>query len=257
MIKVKTMYDLYNTSLLYQIEDKKKFIQLQTKKVEEYLTKMNEVASILSMYINYSDALNGKCKSLPDEVLAKNTTEIKYANMVLKHYYELRQPIEIATSEIRQLKKQQISYSIYKEIISLHNKKVAKYLVDTGKTYENKYLGTLKLVYRENTNAVVNWNESNKNKKELIEKGLIPYKKEDEEKALANGEVYNGVKWLVTGYSTGLLVVKWTVPLIVKELLNKDIHDFKYIPARGHYGIMNTISTAYTDNFNGDKYQKI
>lgn len=44
MIKVKTMYDLYNTSLLYQIEDKKKFIQLQTKKVEEYLTKMNEVA---------------------------------------------------------------------------------------------------------------------------------------------------------------------------------------------------------------------
>ena len=59
MIKVKTMYDLYNTSLLYQIEDKKKFIQLQTKKVEEYLTKMNEVASILSMYINYSDALNG------------------------------------------------------------------------------------------------------------------------------------------------------------------------------------------------------
>lgn len=54
-----------------------------------------------------------------------------------------------------------------------------------------------------------------------------------------------------------MLVVKWTVPPIVKELLNKDIHDFKYIPARGHYGIMNTISTAYTDNFNGDKYQKI
>ena len=40
---------------------------------------MNEVASILSMYINYSDALNGKCKFLPDEVLAKNTTEIKLA----------------------------------------------------------------------------------------------------------------------------------------------------------------------------------
>ena len=105
--------------------------------------------------------------------------------------------------------------------------------------------------------TVIEFIQDEQTKKELIEKGLIPYKKEDEERALANGEVYNGVKWLVTGYSTGLLVVKWTVPPIVKELLNKDIHDFKYIPARGNYGIMNTISTAYTDNFNGDKYQKI
>lgn len=32
-----------------------------------------------------------------------------------------------------------------------------------------------------------------KKKKSNLKKGLIPYKKEDEEKALANGEVYNGV----------------------------------------------------------------
>lgn len=251
------MYDLYNTSLLYQIEEKKLFIQEQSRKAEEYLKKMKEVSSILSLYINYNDALNGTVSSLPPEVLAKDTTEIKYANIVLKTYYELRQPIEIATTEIHQLVKQKISYSIYKEIISLHNKKVVQYLVDTGKTFENKYLGTLKLVYRENTKAVVNWNESNKNKKALLEQGLIPYKKEDEEAAIANGQEYKGVKWLVTGYDKGLLVVKWTVPSIVKELLNKDIHDFKYIPARGHYGIMSIISNAYNGNFDNSKYQKI
>lgn len=257
MIKVRAMYDLYNITINHKIQEKKTFMKEQVERVDKYLFKMNEVAHILSMYINYSDALNGKISSLPDEILAKDTTEIKYANMVLKNYYELRKPIAIAAEEVRELKKEKISYTVYQTVISLHNKKLAEYLVNTGKTFENKYLGRLKILYKENTASIVNWNESNKKKAELLAKGLIPYKREDEEKALAEGREYKGVKWLVMGYDSGLLVVKWIISPMIKEYLNKQVHDFKYLPSRGNYGIINLIKNSYTEVFNPDKYEKL
>lgn len=255
MIKLRTMYDLYNMSLHYKIEEKKRFLSEQGDKVETYLFKMNEVAPILSVHINYSDALNGKVNKLPDNVLALNETPINYANMILKTYYELRSPIEIVSNEIKTLKKQKISYAIYKDIINSHNRKVTNYLLDTGKTFENKFFGLIKFCYKENTASTVNWNESNKAKKALLEKGLIPYKKADEQAAIERGEEYKGIKWLVKGYKTGVLIIKWTVPQIVKDNLNKDIHNFKFSPSRGNYGIMSLLSGLYTDDFNPDKYE--
>ena len=258
MINLRAMYDLYNITINHKIQEKKKFIEEQTERVNKYSFKMNEVASILSMYIDYTSALNGKISKLPDEILAKNTTEIKYANMILKNYYELRKPIEIVSQELKELKKEKLDFAIYKTVLSLHNKKLSMYLINTGKTYENKYLGTLKIGYKENTAAIVNWNESNKNKKALLEKNLIPYKKEDEEKALAEGREYNGVKWLVMGYDRGVPVLKWVVPDIIKEELGKKIGDFKYVPARGKYGIIQLLRDDYNSpNFNPNKYQKI
>lgn len=257
MIKLRTMHELYNTALNYKIQEYKTFIQEQLEKVDKYLFKVNEVAPILSKYLNYNDVLNGKVSSLPDEILQIDTTEIKYANMVLKNYYELRQPIETASKELKEVKKEKISYTIYKEIISLHNRKVTEYLLETGKTFENKYFGTLKVYYRENVPSIVNWGKSNENKKKLLEQGLIPYKKEDEDKALAEGKEYKGVKWLVMGFEKGLLVLKWSVPPVIKEHLNKDMHDFKFIPARGNYGIMKLISDTYLNNFNPTKYEHL
>lgn len=253
------MYDLYNESNNREKENKLKFIENQNKKIQEYLPKLEEVKHILSMYLKYSDVLNGKIKSLPDTVLNNPTREEKYSNLVLKTYYDLYQPMKSMSIEIKALNKEKLDYPVYRHILRMFNEEVSKYIADTGKAFEDPIFGAIKVKYKENVVGRINWGESNKNKQTLINRGLRPYKKEEALEAEATGVTYDGIKWLVPGYKDGMLMVKWSLSPVIKEYFGDDMRFVKYYPARGKYGIVNFLSTHYTkgEHIDFSKYEPI
>lgn len=246
MVKTNAIYDLYNEARKREISNKLILIEKQKEKIDAYAPKVKEVSHILSLYINYSDALNGKIRELPANVLALGTREITYSNTVLRTYYDLKQPAIIMASEIKELNKQKLEYSVYRHIIRSFNEKISKYIVETGKAFEDPFLGILKIKYKENVVGKIDWGQSNRNKQLLLDRGLIPYKKEDAIKAEQEGVPYAGIKWLVPGYQDGMLLIRWTTSPVIKEYLKEDMKFIKYFPARGNYGIVNLLSTHYT-----------
>lgn len=259
MIKTQALYDLYNEASKREIQNKLFLIDEQKKKVNEYLPKLQEVSSILSLYIDYHKALNGQIRELPSEILEQGTRQIIYSNTILKTYFDLNKPIIIMSEEIKKLNKQKLEYSIFRHILKTHNEKIANFIFDTGKSYEHSIFGTLKIVHKETVTQKIDWGKSNRNKQTLLDKGLIPYKKEEAELAEKNGETYTGIKWLVPGYKDGMLLVKWTNSPIIKEYLGSDMKFIKYFPARGSYGIVNLLSGYYTrgENVDFNKYEKL
>lgn len=259
MIKTQALYDLYNESNKREREYRLKLIEQQKQKIEEYLPKVDEVKGILSMYLKYSDVLNGKVRELPKTVMDIATTKEKYANLVLRNYYDLYQPKKVLVEEVKALTKETLNYSVYRHILRTFNEEVSKYLADTGKAFEDPVFGAIKVKYKENVVGMINWGESNRNKEILLARGLRPYKKEEAQEAEAKGEVYDGIKWLVPGYKDGMLMVKWSLSPVIKEYFGEDMKFVKYYPARGKYGIVNFLSTHYTKGEHVDftKYEPI
>lgn len=259
MIKTQTLYDLYNKSNENEKEYKLKLIELQKEKINEYLPKVEEVKHIISLYVKYSDALNGKIKNLPNDVVDTGSTQEKYANLVLKTYYELYQPLKRLSEEIKEINKQKLAYPVYRHILRLFNEEIAKYVADTGKAFEDPIFGAIKVKYKETVVGKINWGESNRNKQILLDRGLRPYKKEEAEEAKKAGKDYDGIKWLVPAYKDGMLLIKWSLSSVIKQYLGEDMKFVKYYPARGKYGIINFLSENYTKGNNVDftKYELI
>lgn len=100
--------------------------------------------------------------------------------------------------EYKNLNKLKVEYSIYLKIIKKFNLKISKEIVHRQYVFKLGYgLGSLKAVRKVTNRDKVNWKESNKRKRALLDKGLIPYYKEDEIAAIERGEKYEGVEWLI------------------------------------------------------------
>lgn len=255
MIKIDTLYVLYLYSISTKIERNKRLIEEQHEKIQNYLPELISVKDTISKYVNYSDVLNGNISTLPVDILQDASSEIRYANIILKNYYELKYPIQILSDEIRTLSDKKISIKVYKEIIRKCNNKIGEWLIRTGGTFTDNFLGSLTLRHKEKTNRP-NWGKSNKNKQAILDRGGIPYNKEDEKRCLDAGIPYHGEKWLDKDYPNGLLVIHWRMTSFIKQYIPDNLV-IRFVATKGNYSFIKRISDLYLTDVDYSVYTKI
>lgn len=114
-----------------------------------------------------------------------------------------------------------ISYDIYKAILDTHDNLLARYLLD-GKRYSiGSGIGTIYITEKDRNykKKVINHEASNRERKRLIAEGLIPFKKEEYEKALVEGREYNGVEWLIYFYDEKSYWLHWKKSRFIKNII--------------------------------------
>jgi len=113
--------------------------------------------------------------------------------------------------EYEELKKYNISSDLHKEILKAYDYLLTGYLID-GNIYSmgcnmgNLYIKRKKNTYRR---KIIDFGKSYKERQRVIDEGLIPYRKKDEEEAAAKGEEYNGVKWLLYRFTDYNYWLEW------------------------------------------------
>ena len=134
--------------------------------------------------------------------------------------------------QIEELYSYEISNDIYRGILDTYDALLAGYLLD-GKNYPvgsgigSLYIREKNRSYRK---KVVNYEASNKERIRLLEEGLIPYRKKDEDKAIAEGREYKGIKWLIYWYDKTSYWLNWQKSKFVKNVIL-----YKFVPTiRNH-----------------------
>ena len=256
MIKIDTLYTLYVYSINAKIQRNQTLIDEYNKKVEEYLPQLSAIEPLISGIINYADLLNGKVSSLPKNVLEEASTALKYANIIIKDYHGIRSPMTTLAEENFVLASKKISVKVYKEILRKCNNKIGDWLLQTGKVYHEKFLGYISLRHMSSPNRP-NWGKSNKNKQAIIDRGGIPYNKEDETRCLEAGIPYHGEAWIDKEYPNGLLVVYWRMNSFIHQYLSEN-HTVRFRATKGNYGIVKMLSDFYaTGHLDPSKYVRV
>lgn len=259
MIRVKTMYRLYIMYIDLNMQNLQKKINSQKLIINNtYLTQLNKIKPFIESYINYIDLLNGKIQCIPDEY-RDAIKDFTIANMLVKNYYVIYNVLLEYEKQYKELESQKIKYNIYKKVLSKYNYKILKYCVTTGKQFENKYFGALEVRYKEPENVAhkINWKLSNEKRKEILDRGGVPFNTRDSELASLEGREYQGEKWVITGHEQGLLSWRWYPSPLVKEEIKTEPYNFKYVAARGNFGAMSVITNTYKNpNHNYNIYTK-
>lgn len=201
----KVYYDLYYGALDLQIKEEK-----ETSKI--FKKGLDNIKSLMESYKPYIDSecstpytvmlgtplsiINGRLK---DRVVIKDKLYTKEAfNFYYKKYKDALVRYEKHQQIIKRLENQKVDYKTYQKIIRAFNLKISKEIVERRYVFDLGYgLGKLAAIRKYSNKPSVNWAESNKAKQRILDAGNIPYYKEEEEKAIAEGKEYNGVRWLV------------------------------------------------------------
>ena len=141
-----------------------------------------------------------------------------------------------------------LSYEKYKEVIFSFNKKIIENLIKTGKSYMlRSHLGFLSVVKYEkkfklnengNLKGAVDWGQSNKLKKQILDRGGLPFENYKDDKGKIIGD-NGGEKWLCYHldpytfgwsytpdiYLTNGVKTKFTLSWTNKKLLSKSIDE--------------------------------
>lgn len=240
------MYDLYIMYLSVNIQDLQTKIKNQRLLVNNHLNNLSEIKIHIESCIDFNALINGKIEAIPAEYkdLIKN---YNYYNIIIKNYYTLFNILLEYEKQCNELEAQKVSYVVYKAVITKYNKKLLKYCIDTGKAFSNKYFGTIQLFYRtaDGVKRKVNWKLSNENKKNILERGGEPYLEKNAKAAAEAGVEYKGEKWIVMGFEQGLLYWRWYPSQLIKDEINREVYNYKFIPARGDFGAIKMLSDVY------------
>lgn len=250
------MYDLYVMYLSQNIKQLEKKVIEQTELIHKQLKNLNEYKPFIENYLDYNALLNGKLNELPKEH-KNNIIHYALADIAARNYYFTFNTLKNYEKKIKEYKVQKISYTIYRKILSLYNKKVLNHCVETGDTFTNKYFGTLQIKYKtpERVSKRVNWKNSKKNLAEINARGGIPYLQKEADKAKEEGREYKGEKWIDCGFEDGLLYYHWDASVLTISELKKETYNYKYVPARGKFGAVSILSAPYSiSNYDYTKY---
>jgi len=147
-------------------------------------------------------------------IIDENKVEHEYSMFLKGSLYNVmryNRVIKDVEEQIEEIDSFDIDYNTHKMIVDTHDHLLAGYLLD-GKHYSFGFnIGSLfiKEKSRNFDKKVVDRGKTNKEKQRLIANGMIPYRKEDAEKAAANGEEYHGVKYLIYNYEPKSYWLMW------------------------------------------------
>lgn len=253
MITINTMYEVYTSNLNFKV------IELQ-KRLE---TNTNRVQGLSNVLEKYREDINAYCSVKLDDILkVKTLTNLKaikfptygiYSDgrklnvkallMYIKKYIEANKDLSTLTTNITRYKKEIISFKLYKRIISSFNLKIIDKIINNNYLFKLvPSFGGISVIRNHSKKKSVNWGASQKNKKAIIERGGIPYLKEDS----IGVEDYKGEQWLVYHPSPNFYL-HWHKTPNQLNIVNPYIKDYKYTPSRGKNSIVTKLQTVKDD----------
>jgi len=252
MLEIEIIYELYIKEINYRINNLLQELDLYNTNKENFKTLLINNEKILTLYTNVSlnDILNSKDKNFiykvkfPSEKLYINGKEINFKAVKLytERYLHINNICNTLSNKINILKKQIIDFSLYLKIVKSFNTKVINEIVNNNYKFNIvPSFGAISVIKNENHRKRVNWGESNKKKKEILERGGIPYVKADAESI----ENYQGEEWL--SYHPPIdFFLHWHVKSRILPIYNY-LKDYKYTPARGTTSIVTKLNTVKRD----------
>lgn len=246
MIEINLMYDLYVEDINYKLnkalESKLKYLQSHTN-LKNILIKNRDIFQVYSN-TDVDTVLRVTNKNITKRIKFPNTP--KYINgkrinfeaitLYIKQYVSMNNLISKLNHIIEKCNTEKISFQLYKKIIRKFNNKVIDKIV-----HENYHFvpfpsfGGISVIKNHNERKRVNWGVSNRNKKEILMRGEIPYIKADAEKI----KDYKGVEWLEY-HPTVDFFLHWH-RLYISHRINPILSDYMYKPARGVSSIVSKL----------------
>lgn len=246
MVTSSTIYDLY--------------VMNESKTMSELLVEIETLRAITTKITKWFEDTEYKRPLGVDEdkllsgfhpLLEGTDKETKYFNIQLKTYNTNINPLREYISYRELHKGDLINQRIFTFILKRFNKLLMEALVTKGYEFYSKGLGTIKVDFKKNKKNIVNWGISLRNKNAIIERGEIPYLKEDAMKAEREGVEYKGVQWLVylNDYS---LFYDWRYTPSDK-FRQPNVLDYWVYPLRG----INSPVTYLQNHFKGFTYAQL
>lgn len=175
------------------------------------------------------------------DILVKHLTVInkvsdfvnKYVTNRIKELAKINYDIKAKVNTVKDLKSCAIPYTEYRDVSNSYNDWCMRYCLDGGSFILAPKLGTISILnlkkdFGSNGSLKVDNKKSQAYKQLLIDKGEIPYNKQDHDEALAKGDEYKGVEWLIYYYDDSYPYVHW----FKGSKANTGM--YKFIPARGN-----------------------
>lgn len=252
MVDIKVMHEIY----VRELNTKKDVFK---NKLSEYISKHEKLVELLckhkdtiNLYLNVTlnNILSNTSKNFIDSItypimkVYDNGKEINFdvIKLYIKEYTWVNNIIVTYKREIEKIDNQIIPFKDYSDIInSFNNQMIDKIIHENYKFEPRATFGSIYVIRNENERKRVNWGASDKKKKQLIEEGKIPYKKED---ALTIPN-YQGVNWLVYLPSIDYYL-QWSKTYTGIKL-NPWLKDYGYNPARGVNSIVSKLTEVKKD----------
>ncbi len=257
--------------MLYNLKQSQKYLLNKIKNYEVYINnfttldyeKINEHKKLLT-----SEDIVFKIKSTNEEEIVykiKFITDIN--NLILTNI-----SINKVDNEYNKLQKRTNNFVIYKFIIANFNKLISEEILK-GETFnlgfklgniriqkksrykghleerEKEYLSTHESIYKPHVYKVINWGESNKLKKKIIERGGIPYKAIRDENGVKTGD-NGGEQWMI--YFTTDYSYWWKWDKFVKHntTVIRNMKKFSFLPNKGVNSNRAKLQTLLKENPN-------
>jgi hypothetical protein len=227
---------------LYYQKDNRKIVEKQIlnnrKIIDIYLNVKHE--DILSM----TDPKETKSIKYPIVPIYFEGRRVNFEaiRLYVDNYVWINKNVVQLESKLKELINNSLSLEKFSFIIKSGNSLLIDRIVEDNYTLEpNRNFGTIGVVANSSKKKRVNWGESNKKKQEIIDRGGIPYYKEED----LNNEEYKGEEWLI--YHEDLdFFLHWERSYAARQY-NPVLSDYAYKPARGDYGIINKFNIFKRD----------
>lgn len=141
-----------------------------------------------------------------------------------------------------------LSKQEYKDALAAYNKEGMRQVVEDAKHFPfGGYMGGIQVVrqdrsYSSTANASINWGESNKLKKEIIERGDTPKSKEHPD----------GVPWLIrfSFDNNEYVLIQWdnVTPALRSSIKYNRVLAYKFIATRGKVGVKTKLKEFIASN---------
>lgn len=263
IIDLRTVYQFYKSeidnkvenikdNLSYQISNRRileKEILNNRKAIDKYLGITHEEALKL---VDTREAKNIKYPivSIYFEGKKVNFTAIK---LYIDNYAHVNKAVEQLKERLKNIQETALSCKKFSFIIKEGNNLIIDKIIKEA--YEFTPMSTFgSIVVTKNSSKKerINWGASNKKKQEILDRGGIPYCKED---ALNNND-YKGEQWLINHDSLDFFL-HWERTYSARTY-NPYLNDYAYKPARGNYGILNKFNSFKKDKELAEKiYTKL
>lgn len=250
MIEINVMYELYinrlNSSLLSYREIREENLKYK----KQYFELIEKYKKIINKYttLDFDTLVKATSLDVLDKAKHKKAyidgKEVNFAiiKLYIEKYIRHNGIVHTSLKHEKSIKSKIIKATIYKKIISKFNAKVIdKIIYDNYYFSINPLFGSIGVVQNENKNLRPDWGRSNKLRQEIIDRGGIPYIKEEAEK----DPNYKGEKWLVYHPSIDFFI-QWHTKYVAKKY-NPVLGDYKFKPARGKVSIVTKLNEVKSD----------
>lgn len=214
--------------LVFNLKDSRKEVISKIKKYKARLISHFKIqVSELEEIVNFDEPKEGIIKVKDDKILNTLLNKLCFINCSLNEKYKIREKCEDYL----------ISIEIYKYVIKTFNKRIVEKILEGYKFNLGANLGfiAIKRLKRNHNRLSINWGASKKLKKEIIERGGIPYNKET---------APDGEKWFV--YYTDDYKHLWFWKRSWCTVKNKSFYAFR--PTTGKSGNIKKLVKYIKDN---------